>query len=106
MASQPQQTARATTIFNRLVYGRRAGDPLVNVDAISANDNDYQPEQDGSAPRMYTPREVNQARGIGFAMREAHRRASWYDRQLTTEAEALDAPAYEWKPARPTRARR
>jgi hypothetical protein len=96
---------RANTFFNRIVHGRTTGDQLTKLEATAAADQDHRTPEAG-APRVYTPREVNQARGIGYAMREGYRRAAWLDRKLTTEAEALDAPAYDWKPARPTRGAR
>lgn len=102
MQGQRQPTA-ALTHFNRMIYGRRAGDPLVNVQAATGSDTDYQPEPEKGAPKMYTPRQVNQARGIGYAMREAYRRANWQARQLENEAATANAPAYSWKPERPAR---
>ena len=102
-AAAPRQATAALTHFNRVIYGRRAGDPLVTVKATIGGDTDYQPAQKEGAPKMYTPREVNQARGIGYAMREAYRRADRQARQLEAEAATASAPAYQWKPERPAR---
>lgn len=102
-AAVPRQATAALTHFNRMIYGRRAGDQLVTVKAVTGGDEEYRPEQGSNAPKMYTPRQVNQARGIGFAMREAYRRANWQARQLENEAATASAPAYQWKPDRPAR---
>lgn len=99
------QRPQGLTFFNRIVYGRTTGDPLTTLAAPAAADQDHNP-QEPDAPRMYTPRQVNQARAIGFAMREGYRRAAWLDRKLTEEAEALDARTYSWKPDRPARGAR
>lgn len=102
-AAAPRQATAALTHFNRMIYGRRAGESLVNVKATTGSDTDYQPAPADGAPKMYTPRQVNQARGIGYAMREAYRRANWQARRLETEAATVDAAPYQWKPARPAR---
>lgn len=99
----PRQATAALTHFNRMIYGRRAGDQLVNVKVITGGEEEYQPAAEPGAPKMYTPRQVNQARGIGYAMREAYRRANWQARLLESEAATASAPAYQWKPDRPAR---
>ena len=102
-AAAPRQATAALTHFNRMIYGRRAGDQLVEVKAITGSEEEHRPEQGSDAPKMYTPRQVNQARGIGYAMREAYRRANWQARTLEAEAATASAPAYQWKPERPAR---
>jgi len=102
-AAAPRQATAALTHFNRMIYGRRAGDQLVKVKAITGSDEEHRPAPADGAPKMYTPRQVNQARGIGYAMREACRRANWQARQLENEATTASAPAYQWKPDRPAR---
>lgn len=89
--------------FNRMLTGDRPGAARAIVEAITGNDEEYQPDQKKSAPKMFTPRQVNQARGIGYAMREAYRRANWQARRQETEEATASAPAYRWEPARPAR---
>lgn len=42
-------------------------------------------------------------RAKGLAVREAGRRYAWLARKLESEAAAMAAPSFEWKPTRPRR---
>jgi len=94
---------RQLAIFERMITGARRGEA---VSVVAEDDSEYIEPASPRAPKMITPRQLVQARGVMFCYREAYRQA-----QSVAAAEARrtccdDGKAHQWKPNRPARPRR